>query len=341
MQARYVLVPGPNQAVLETETLDHDRPKSNEALLETEASFISAGTELAIYTGVDPQAHIPGRWCTYPFRSGYANVSRIAALGEDVKGFEVGDRVFTFTKHRSHQFFDGFGKLMIAKVPDGITSATAAAARMAGVAISAVQVADVALNDWVVVFGLGAVGNLAAQFFQLAGARVIGVDPAPARRQLAQRMGIERVADSGAEELEGLVKSLTRGAGARITVDAVGQSQILTQAARLTARYGEVVALGTPRAPFEANLTEFTSIVHYNSLRFLSAFEWRIPQLPANGVRHSSQENVETILDLVARGKLHVDPLISHRLPAEEIKTAYEGLLRKKDEYFGVVLTWK
>src|SRR5690348_12508648 len=98
MQARYVLVPGPNQATIETEPLDHDRPRPNEALLETEATFISAGTELAIYTGVDPRAHIPGQWCTYPFRSGYANVSRILALGEDVKDCAVGDRVFTFTK---------------------------------------------------------------------------------------------------------------------------------------------------------------------------------------------------------------------------------------------------
>jgi threonine dehydrogenase-like Zn-dependent dehydrogenase len=88
------------------------------------------------------------------------------------------------------------------------------------------------------------------------------------------------------------------------------------------------------------NMTDLLQQLHYDSITLVSGFEWRIPLLPSNGVRHSSLENVETIYDLITRGKLKVAPLISHRLPPARIKEAYDGLLNKKDEYFGVVLDW-
>ena len=42
----------------------------------------------------------------------------------------------------------------------------------------------------------------------------------------------------------------------------------------------------------------------------------------------------------MARGQLHVEPLISHRLKPEEIKQAYDGLLNEPNVYTGVVLDW-
>lgn len=338
MKIRYALVRGKNDIAFDTRELDHDSPRAGEALLQTEATFISAGTELSIFTGVDPQ--VTGGWCKYPFRPGYANVSRVVSTGRDVKDVKPGDRVFTFTQHQSHQFFDGFGTKMIAKVPDALDSGLAAAARMAGVAITGLQVAELALHDWAVVLGLGAVGNLAAQFFQLSGARVIGVDPSPARRALAQRMGVERVIGGSEAEVADAVKSLTGGKLARITVDAVGHSAVIAQAVPLTKRYGQVISLGTPRAPVHMNITDLLDKLHYDNITLTGALEWRLPLLPQNGVRHSSRENVELIYDLMAAGKLIVAPLISHRMPAEQIGKAYDGLLNKKDEYFGVVLEW-
>src|SRR5262245_37028166 len=112
MKIRYALVRGKNDVVFDTRELDHDAPRAGEALLQTEASFISAGTELAIFSGVDPQ--VTSGWCKYPFRPGYANVSRVTAVGEGVNEVKPGDRVFTFTQHQSHQFFDAFGTRMIA-----------------------------------------------------------------------------------------------------------------------------------------------------------------------------------------------------------------------------------
>ena len=47
-------------------------------------SLISAGTELANYTGKDADVFVPGSWCAYPWRSGYANVGIVRAVGSGV-----------------------------------------------------------------------------------------------------------------------------------------------------------------------------------------------------------------------------------------------------------------
>ena len=78
---------------------------------------------------------------------------------------------------------------LVAPVREAVDPAVVAASRMAGVAMTAIVVGEIGTNPWVVVFGLGLVGNLASQMFQIHGCRVIGVDPVAARRKLAQRCG--------------------------------------------------------------------------------------------------------------------------------------------------------
>ena len=53
----------------------------HDVLVETEFTFISAGTELANFTGLDPGVQIPGSWNHYPARPGYANCGRVVELG--------------------------------------------------------------------------------------------------------------------------------------------------------------------------------------------------------------------------------------------------------------------
>src|SRR3954453_1057360 len=78
-------------------------PGRGQVLVATEASAISAGTELAVYTGVHQWLNDPTRtWPRFPFVPGYSGVGRIAALGEGVTSFAVGDRVIWEARHESH-----------------------------------------------------------------------------------------------------------------------------------------------------------------------------------------------------------------------------------------------
>jgi NADPH:quinone reductase-like Zn-dependent oxidoreductase len=135
MQIQQVIVTGRNQVELQDVEFN-DSLGPDEFLVETECTFISAGTELANYTGKEPQVFQPGSWCAYPWRSGYANVGKVTAVGENVSRVQVGQRVFTCGAHAS--VIKASQHRMVIAVPEGIDPAVAATSRMAGVATTAV-----------------------------------------------------------------------------------------------------------------------------------------------------------------------------------------------------------
>ena len=338
MDIRQVVVTGQHEVELQELTLNTDDLRPGEILIETEYTYISTGTELANYTGREPKVFQPGQWCAYPWRSGYANVGVVTAVGDSVSAVSLGDRVFTYGPHASAVRYDT--SRLAVPVPPEIDPALAAASRMAGVATTSTIVAEISNNPWVVVFGLGMVGNLAAQAFQIHGCRVIGVDPVAARRELAERCGIPYTTGGSAEETQARIEEVTGSALGGITVDAVGHSAVVMQALRATADHGQLVILGSPRVPVEGNLTDLLGEVHMRWITVRGALEWRLPMYPVTGGHVSQFSKQQTIFDWLARGKLHLDPLISHRLPPEAIKTAYDGLEYEPELYTGVLLDW-
>jgi threonine dehydrogenase-like Zn-dependent dehydrogenase len=212
---------------------------------------------------------------------------------------------------------------------------------MAGVAMTAPIVADLRGDQSVAIFGLGLVGNLAAQAFHIRGCRVIGVDPVAARRALAERCGIQVTTGGDEESVRAFILAQTDGRGADITVDAVGHSAVVRQALLATASYGQVIILGTPRTPVEGDLTEILADVHLRFITVRGALEWQLPMYPDAGNHISQYSKQQMIFDWIARGLLQVEPLISHRLSPQEIKTGYEGLFRQPETYTGVALIWK
>jgi 2-desacetyl-2-hydroxyethyl bacteriochlorophyllide A dehydrogenase len=337
MEIKQVTVTGEHQAELQQAELS-EQPGRDELLIETEYSFISAGTELSIYTGREPKVHQPGSWCAYPWNSGYANVGIVRAVGPGVTGFQPGDRVFSFGRHAS--MFKMSQKRMVIQVPQGLDPKLAAASRMAGVAATAAILSTTNANDWVVVFGLGMVGNLASQFFQGLGCRVLGVDPVESRRKVAERCGIQRTFGGSPEEVQQEVARLTGGNLCEISVDAVGHSNVVMQAMRATAKLGQVVLLGSPRTEVQGNITAVLSEIHLRNITLRGALEWCLPQYSDLPGRTSLYSKQQWIFDWLEQGKLRLDPLVSHVMGAERIKEAYDGLLHKPEEYTGVVLDW-
>ena len=338
MNAQQVVVAGPHDVAVQPVELSDAPLGFNELIIDTEVTFISTGTELSIYTGREPRAFQPGQWCTFPFQSGYANVGVVREVGANVTRVKPGDRAFTYGKHGSVIRYNQ--DRLAVRVPDGVDSVTAAASRMAGVAMTAPIVADLHKAQTVAIFGLGLVGNLAGQMFGIRGCRVIGVDPVASRRALAERCGIPVTVGGSEEEVQQFILEQTGGQGADITVDAVGHSAVVRQALRATARYGQVIILGTPRTPIHGDLTEILADIHLRFITVRGALEWQVPMYPDAGNHISQYSKQETIFDWIQRGILHVDPLISHRLPPHEIKTGYEGLFRQPETYTGVALMW-
>ena len=338
MKIREVVVTGQNQVELQTADIDAPVLVPGELLIDTEYTFISSGTELANYTGREPKVFQKGAWCEYPWRSGYANVGIVREVGADVTRAAPGDRVFTYGRHASTIRYSQ--DRLVAPVREAVDPAVVAASRMAGVAMTAIVVGEIGTNPWVVVFGLGLVGNLASQMFQIHGCRVIGVDPVAERRDLAQRCGIKYTVGGTAEEAQAQIEEMTGDEIGGITVDAVGHSGVVMQALRATANHGQLIILGTPRVSVPGDLTDLLSETHLRWITIRGALEWCVPMYPDIGNRTSQFGKQQTIFDWMARGQLHVEPLISHRLKPKQIKQAYDGLLNEPNVYTGVVLDW-
>jgi threonine dehydrogenase-like Zn-dependent dehydrogenase len=338
MRIREVVVTGQRQVELQEREVDL-APALGQVLIETEKTFVSAGTELANYMARDAGVWKPGNWCAYPWRSGYGNVGIVREAGPGVTRTKVGQRVLSYGNHASFVRYEAESNLVF-PVPEGIEPEVAAASRMAGVAMTSIILAEFKGAPWVVVYGLGAVGNLAAQGFALRGCRVIGVDPVPARRALAERCGIAFTAGGTPDEVRTRVKAITGGTMAGITVDAVGHSDVIREALAVTAPFGQLVILGSPRVPVEGNLTAAFADIHVRFLTIRGALEWCLPIYPGPTPGMSQYEKQAMIFDWVVRGELKLEPLISHRLPPEKIKDAYEGLETDKGAFTGVVLDW-
>jgi 2-desacetyl-2-hydroxyethyl bacteriochlorophyllide A dehydrogenase len=339
LEIKNVVVTGQNKVELQTAEIDDKNLGPRDLLIETEYTFISTGTELANYTGKEPKVFQPGAWCAYPWKSGYSNVGIVKAVGNNVTRAKVGDRIFTYGNHAS--FIRGNESSLVIKVPDDIDPSIAAASRMAGVAATAIVVGEMKYNPWVVVFGLGLVGNLACQFFHIKGCRVIGVDPVDFRRKLAEKCGIKYTLGGDAEAIHKGIAEITGGAMANITVDAVGHSAVIMQALKETATYGQLIILGSPRVSVQGDLTELLADVHLRWITIRGALEWCIPIYPDNGVFMSQFTKQQMIFDWIISGDLKVEPLISHTLKPEQIKEAYDGLLNQPNIYTGVLLEWK
>jgi 2-desacetyl-2-hydroxyethyl bacteriochlorophyllide A dehydrogenase len=337
IDARRVVFTREFTAELEDFSIDPDALAPHEVLVQTECTAISAGTELAIWSGVDPDVHTPGAWPSYPHKAGYANVGRVQKVGAEVNGVAVGDRIMTFAHHASHAAYDTRRGLV--HVPESLDSGLAAYAKMGLIANSAASVANTNGDPWVVVLGLGAVGNVAAQQFAAKGLDVIGFDPVEHRRALAKSCGLTHVYDT-AESPLATVRERTKGKMAGIVVEATGRSDVTLDAVKLAANFGEVILLGSVRTPYVADVTPFLREIHLRWVTIKGALEWMHPGYETLGMAYSISGRLAHVHQSILAKRINLEPLISHRMPAAEVQSAYEGLHRQPEVFTGVVLNW-
>lgn len=339
MENKYVVFTEKGVVEIKEEEIDVTNLKATEVVIENEASIISAGTELALLFATDTNI---GQ--AFPARPGYGTIGRIVAVGEGIKDYKPGDRVFCAGKHAfvqrfTHEQIQQWEHLF--KVPEDMSPVEATLGCMAQIAITAPNITDLKYGDTVAVFGLGMVGLLAAIMYKLKGARVIGIDPVKERCELARKVGIDILVNCDPQEQIEAVKKLTNGNGAEVTVDAVGHSAVIMNCIKSTAALGQIILLGSPRADMEGNLTEVFWDVHLNGKTIKGAHMYHFPLLSDRGSKYSVSWNFQTVFNLIKEKKIDASQLISHVIKPEEAPKAYEGLISKKNEYTCVVIDWR
>ena len=167
-------------------------PGAGQIMVSAKVSAISAGTELAVYTGTHQWLKDPNLpdW-KFPFRSGYSAAGVVVKVGKDIQGIKEGDRVSFPGNHASHEILSVTherGKWW--KMPDNLDFEKAAVACIARYGMGASIRAGITLGRSAAVLGLGIIGQFALRCLMAAGANpVVGIDAVPMRRKAALAAG--------------------------------------------------------------------------------------------------------------------------------------------------------
>jgi 2-desacetyl-2-hydroxyethyl bacteriochlorophyllide A dehydrogenase len=337
MKAKQLLVSDLWKVGLSETEYDVKTVNSYEVIVKTLFSHLSAGTEMACLSGLES-------WFTIPNVPGYTSIGEVIAKGDKVEKVNIGDIVFVYGTHSQYFKLDITERFhgVCVPIPANVNLEHAAFTHMAGIAMTSIRSSNIELGDYVLVTGQGAIGNLAAQLALLQGAEVIVTDIDDFRLGLSKKCGIVHCINSSNTDIADKVNNITNGKGVTTLIDASGISAVVAQAADCVALNGEIILLGSPRAPFETNLTSFIKHFHYFPFnhQLKGALEFTYPTQTNDFNKHSIERNAEIILKLIGSGKLLIEPLYTHKISPNLAQQAYEGLRDKKDQYIGVVFDW-
>ena len=196
----------------------------------------------------------------------------------------------------------------IVELPDAVSFPAGAMVEPLSCVYSAFERGRIAPGDTVLVMGAGPIGIMHARLARMGGAaRVILSDVSSDRLALARRMEESLVvADSGA--LKELVKDLTRGSGVDVCITACPAPEAQAAALELTGINGRVIFFGgLPKSKCPVQLD--TNLIHYK-------------QLIVTGTARSSLTQYRRSVDLVARGLVKVDDLVTSTWPLDQVGAA-------------------
>src|SRR5216683_8318806 len=199
--------------------VDLPSPAANQILVATEVSAVSAGTELAVYTGTHQWLKDPGLpdW-KFPFRAGYSAAGRVVEVGPGVSGWKPGDRVSFPGNHASAELLTiGHERGRLWKLPDDLDFEKAALACILRYGMGASIRAGLTLGRSFAVLGLGMIGQAALRCAMAAGAwPVIGIDSVKMRRDAALAARADLVLDPADPHLKAKMHEFLGMKGAEI-----------------------------------------------------------------------------------------------------------------------------
>jgi len=342
VRARQAVITEPYKTtVREVELAD---PAPNQILIAAEYSAISAGTELAVYTGTHQWLKDPNLpdW-KFPFRSGYSAAGRVLKVGKDFPGsFREGDRVSFPGNHASAELLTvGHERCRVWKMPDSLSFEKAAVACIARYGMGASVRAGLTLGRSAAVLGLGIIGQFSLRCMLAAGmSPVVGIDAVKMRRDAALAAGADHVIDPSAGDAKAQLAAFLVAKGAEVVADATGVPAAIPTAMSLACDAGQVVVVGSPRGI--AKDVNFYDDLHRRYIEVTGAhgnmlFEPAHTRLAGAWDVNKAQA---WLLRQLASGRLSLAGLVTHTITPEQLGEAYEGLLKDKDNYLGVLMKW-
>jgi len=282
---------------------------------------------------------------------GYSLSGVVVEVGRGAEEFSVGQLVAAAgNEHALHAEYNWVPVNLCVPVPYGVSPEHAAFSTVGAIAMQGVRRAEPQLGETACVIGLGLVGQLVVRLLIAAGVRVVGLDVIPERCQLAEKAGAVLCAaptDEGMAAIQQVLATLTDGRGAdHVLLAAGGSSNGPTEAAAKLARdRATVVDIGKTRLdlPWNAYYDKELDVRFsrsYGPGRYDDRYELDGIDYPAGYVRWTERRNLACFLDLIARGDIEVDTLVSGVFPMENATSVYSDLASGSLSAVGVLLEY-
>ncbi len=279
---------------------------------------------------------------------GYSASGTVMAIGEQVNGFQIGDRVACAgAGYASHAEVLFVPQNLCCKLPDAASLEAACYTTVGAIALQGIRQADVRLGEAVAVIGLGLIGQLTVQMLKAAGCRVLGFDIDGLACEAAKQSGADFVASSD-DEVRRACQVMTEGRGAdAIIITASTKSDAPVElAAELARDRARIVAVGMvgmniPRNAYYLKELDVRLSRSYGPGRYDPQYEEKGNDYPIAYVRWTEKRNMEAFLQLVAEGKVKTELLTTHRFSVARAMDAYQLITNKASErYCGIVLEY-
>lgn len=313
MNARAIVFTGVNQ--VELRSVQVPQPGPGEVLLEALYTIVSPGTELRCLAG--KQAGV-----TFPFIPGYAFAGRVIACGDGVKlpegilaycsGTSKADIACAWGGHISLAVQS---EKNVYPLPEGVDPLWGAAAHLAAIAYRGVRLSRPQPHEMVAVIGLGTIGALSARLYAASGARVLAADLSPFRVSVARQAGLEAFVPQG--DLATSFRQILPD-GADVVVDATGHPAVLPQAIAIARdKPWDDSSDPGPRLVVQGSYAGDFSVPYQAA--FLKELTFFLP-------RDAQPRDIRAVLDLMGRGKLRLDGIISTVHGPETAAEVYTAL---------------
>ena len=342
---------------MELEEVPVPSTNSRSLLIRTEYSLVSLGTERMLVEfansnlfvkarkqpekvrkileklrsdGLAPTIEVVFNKLNHTSSLGYCNVGIVERLGNEVVRFKVGDRVVS---NGPHAEFVCVSENLCAKVPVSVSSEDAVFTVVGAIALQGIRLVAPTLGETVIVVGLGLVGLITVQLLKANGCNVVGIDPDLSKVKLAETFGASGVCIAEEVDPVAFVMEKTNGVGAdAVLITATTNSnEVISQAAKMSRRRGRIVLVGVvglelSRADFYEKELTFQVSCSYGPGRYDDDYELKGRDYPVGFVRWTEQRNFEAVLEVIVRGQLNLQPLITAITPITKYQDVYDNI---------------
>lgn len=355
-------------------TTDVARPmlEKDMVLVKTAYSCISAGTEMSgvetsgsslIKLAIEHPEYVPmginmlrergikDTWDTIQGKYELGSPMGYSASGivveSETDDFTKGDRVACMgVGYANHAGYVVVPKNLVAKVPDNVSLEHASTAALGCIAMQGIRRADIKLGEYVVITGMGILGQLACRFAVANGANVIVTDIDKRRLEIAKKNGAEYTINAN-DDVVKEVNNITGGHGADcvIITAATRSDALISQAFNMCRRKGRVVLVGVAgmnlkREDMYRKELDFMISTSYGPGRYDSDYEEKGKDYPYGYVRFTEKRNLESYLKLMSTNRIDISDIVEAIYPAEQADKAYASLKTSEDRPLAVLIEY-